>query len=447
MLTLWGEKFRYCDGVSRRTFLQAGMLAGVGGLAGGVTLPGLLRAESQQGKAKRHKSVIIVYLSGGLPHQDTFDLKPLAPKEIRGEFNPIDTVVPGIQISEMLPRLALVADRFSVVRSIVGLRDEHSSFQNLTGYSMGESAILGKPHIGSAISRVQGPVDPLVPPFMDLFPTMQHRPYNSPGPGNFGSAYQGIRADGEDIESMRLRYIQEAQFQKRRDLRAQLESLRTHMDPNAGEGIDPFYQSAYDVLASSKVVDALNLEKEDVRTREMYGKGSPQHLGDGAPLWNEQLLMARRLVEAGVRCVTVGYGFWDTHGNNFGHCRAHLPTFDQGIAGLIQDIYERGLDEDVSVVVWGEFGRGPRINKDAGRDHWPRVNCCLFSGGGMKTGQVIGSTDKNAEDAASRHVHYQDVLATIYHRLGIDPYEFVRDAENRPVGLLPESAVPITELI
>jgi uncharacterized protein (DUF1501 family) len=170
-------------------------------------------------------------------------------------------------------------------------------------------------------------------------------------------------------------------------------------------------------------------------------------LGDGAPLWNDQLLAARRLVEAGVRVVTVAYGFWDTHGNNFSHLKQHLPTVDAGIAALVEDLSERGLDKDTTLVVWGEFGRTPKINPGAGRDHWAPVQTALLAGGGMRTGKVIGSTDKDAAYAAERPVHYRDILATIYHNLGIDPREFVRDANDRPVALLPEDARPVRELL
>ncbi len=157
--------------------------------------------------------------------------------------------------------------------------------------------------------------------------------------------------------------------------------------------------------------------------------------------------MAPRLIEAGVRCVTVAYGFWDTHGNNFGHLKNNLPQFDQGISALVEDLHQRGLDQNVSVIVWGEFGRTPKINAQAGRDHWAPVNSALLAGGGMHTGQAIGSTDKLGAYAARRPIHYLDVLATLYHQLGIDPHSFVKDRTDRPVPLLPSSALPIRELI
>jgi hypothetical protein len=441
MWNLFGNSRRYCDGMSRRSLMQIGGLA-----VGGLTLADLMAAEAAS-PAKRHKSVIMVYLSGGMPHQDTFDLKPEAPVEVRGEFKPIATTVPGIEFCELLPKLSMVADRCSIVRSIVGQRDEHSSFQNLTGYTMGEVQRDGIPNFGSIVSRMEGPTSPVTPPFVDLFPTMQHRPYNSTGAGYLGSAYNQVRADGEDLASMRLRYVEGQQFAERRSLLGQLDSFRRHVDARSLDNMDESYRRAFDVLTSSRLVDAMNVENEDPKVRARYGRGSSAHLGDGAPTWNDQLLVARRLVEAGVRVVTVAYGFWDTHGNNFGHLRQHLPTFDTGISALVEDIYARGLDEDVSIVVWGEFGRTPKINDKAGRDHWAPVQAALFAGGGMPVGQVIGSTDKTAAYAADRPIHYRDVLATIYHNLGIDSTLYVRDQADRPVRILPEEARPIRELM
>ena len=312
---------------------------------------------------------------------------------------------------------------------------------------MGEVQRDGIPNFGSIVSRMEGPTSPVTPPFVDLFPTMQHRPYNSTGAGYLGSAYNQVRADGEDLASMRLRYVEGQQFAERRSLLGQLDSFRRHVDARSLDNMDESYRRAFDVLTSSRLVDAMNVENEDPKVLARYGRGSAAHLGDGAPTWNDQLLVARRLVEAGVRVVTVAYGFWDTHGNNFGHLRQHLPTFDTGLSALVEDIYARGLDEDVSIVVWGEFGRTPKINDKAGRDHWAPVQAALFAGGGMPVGQVIGSTDKTAAYAADRPIHYRDVLATIYHNLGIDSTLYVRDQADRPVRILPEEARPIRELM
>jgi hypothetical protein len=430
----------FCDGRSRRTFLRMGALS-FGALSLG--LPGLLRAQSP---ARRHKSVILVYLSGGLSHHDTFDLKPDAPAEIRGEFAPIDTAVPGIRYGEHLPRLAACADKLAVVRSLVGQRDEHSSFQTMTGTLMAVAEREGRPHFGSVVAKVQGPVDPVVPPFVDLFPTMQHRPYNSPGPGRLGSAYRAARLSGDDVELMRPTHVAADAVARRHALLDQFDAWRREVDTAAVTGMDTTLARAFDVLSSAKVADALDLDKEDPRIRDRYGRGSSQHLGDGAPLWNDQLLAARRLVEAGARVVTVAYGFWDTHGNNFGHLKHYLPTFDQGLSALVEDLHMRGLDRDVAVVVWGEFGRTPKINKDAGRDHWAPVNFALFAGGGLRTGQTIGTTDRAGAYAVANPIHYVDVLATIYRHLGIDPGSMIEDRTGRPGFILPPTARPIAQL-
>ena len=432
----------YCDGRTRRQFLQ------IGGLAlGGLTLPDLLRAEEASGVGRSHKSVIMIYLSGGLSHQDTFDLKPNAPAEIRGEFKPIPSRVPGLDVGELLPKLANCSDKWSVVRSLVGQRDEHSSFHTMTGWPMTLAQNEGKPHFGSVISKVQGPADSVVPPFIDLFPVMQHKPYNAPGPGLLGVGHSPAKMSGDDLALMRQTLVTPERFRDRQSLLGDLDAFRRRVDTSSLAGMDKFYQSAFDVLTSEKVAKALDVEREDPKLRDRYGKGSAKHLGDGAPMWNDQLLAARRLVEAGARCVTVAYGFWDTHGKNFDHLKNHLPLFDQGISALIEDIHMRGLDKDVSVVVWGEFGRTPKINKDAGRDHWAPVNFALFSGGGMKMGQALGATDALGAYAVSKPTHYQDVLATIYHNLGIDPHRFVSDRSGRPVPILPGTARPIEGLV
>src|SRR5688572_8680661 len=265
MFTLVSDSGRFCDGLSRRSFLSIGSLA-----MGGLTLPQLLRAEDRAGIGKSHKSVIMVYLSGGLAHQDTFDLKPDAPKEVRGEFNPIETNVAGTQICELLPKMAGVMDKIALVRSLVGQRDEHTSFQNLTGFPMNESLREGKPNLGCVVSRVQGPTDPLVPPFVDLFPVMQHKPYNSPGPGMLGTRFGSVTADGEDLASMKLRYVSPARLEDRKRLLADVDQFRRNVEATDLSRADSMYERAFDVLTTSKLVEALDIEKEDPALRERY---------------------------------------------------------------------------------------------------------------------------------------------------------------------------------
>ncbi|MFQ3593718.1 MAG: DUF1501 domain-containing protein [Gemmataceae bacterium] len=421
--------------IHRRDFLRLGSLA----LS---SIPAVLQAGSSTAdRSARNKSVIMVYLTGGIAHQDTLDLKPHAPAESRGEFKPIATNVPGIQICELLPRLARCANRFAILRSLVGQVDEHSSNQSCVGFNEAQIQREPKPHFGSVVSRLQGPTNPEIPAFVDLFPTMQHKPYNSPGPGHLGRAARGVRVDGQDLTIMKLN----EDLTERKKLLARLDRFQRQADIVGS--MEANYRRAFEVLTTSKLVDAVDISREPVRVRDRYGRGSTKHLGDGAPMWNDQLLMARRLVEAGARVVTVAYGFWDTHGQNFRHLRSHLPLFDQGISALIEDIYERGLDRDCTVVVWGEFGRTPKINKQAGRDHWARVNSAIVAGGGMRVGQVIGSTDAQAAEAKNDPIHFRDVLATVYQNLGIDPHSMVMDVSNRPIPILPTENRPISKLI
>ncbi|NBO91316.1 MAG: DUF1501 domain-containing protein [Planctomycetia bacterium] len=416
--------------LNRRDFLRLGSLAVAG-------LP-TLRASSP---GHQHKSVIMVYLSGGLAHQDTVDLKPLAPSESRGEFKPIPTNVPGIQVGELLPKLAKCADKYTIIRSLVGQVDEHSSNQSCAGFNGSQIQRENRPHFGSVVARIQGPTSPIIPAFVDLFPTMQHKPYNSPGPGLLGRSSRGVRVDGQDLAIMKS----DEDLTDRKKLLTRLDTMKRQGD-SVGT-MEGNYGRAFDVLTSSKLVEALDVSREPASLRDRYGRGSTKHLGDGAPMWNDQLLMARRLVEAGARVVTVAYGFWDTHGQNFKYLRNHLPLFDHGISALVEDIYARGMDRDTTVVVWGEFGRTPKINKDAGRDHWARVNSAIIAGGGMRVGQVIGSTDAQAGEARNEPIHYRDVLATVYHNLGIDPHSMVMDVSNRPNPILPAECRPIAKLI
>ncbi|HEY4261242.1 MAG TPA: DUF1501 domain-containing protein, partial [Schlesneria sp.] len=253
--------------------------------------------------------------------------------------------------------------------------------------------------------------------------------------------------DGEDLASMKLRFVEPAQLDNRRKLLEVMDRFREQADANPVRNMDATYDKAFDVLTSSRLVNALDVTREDPRVRERYGIGSSKHLGDGAPMWNDQLLAARRLVESGVRCVTVAYGFWDTHGNNFKHLKDHLPLFDRGVSALINDIYDRGMDRDVTVCVWGEFGRTPKINKDAGRDHWPRVGHAILSGGGLKVGQVLGATDKIGSDVLDRPLHYQQVLATLYHTVGLGDDPSISDISGRRLPVLDPGIHPIMELL
>jgi len=444
MLTIYGPKNRFCDGVSRRNFLKIGALG-----MGGLSLPQVLRAEASQGIGSSHKAVIMIFLPGGPSHQDMFDLKMDAPAEIRGEFKPISTNVPGIQICEHLPKMAKLMDKMAIIRSIVGATGDHYAVQCLTGRSHVNPPAGGWPSIGSVLSKLQGPVDKAIPPFVGLSPKMGHTPWADPGQSGFlGPAHSPFKPNGGGMADMTLNGITTDRLADRRTLLASFDRFRRDVDSTGlMEGLDSFTQQAFGMLTSSKLLDAMNLEKEDSKIREMYGKGDPRNRDDGGPKLMEHFLMARRLVEAGARCVTLAFSRWDHHGDNFGALRQDLPLLDQGVSALIEDLYNRGLDKDVSVVVWGEFGRTPVINKDGGRDHWPQVSCAVVAGGGMKTGQVIGATDRLGGEAVERPVRFGEVFATLYHRLGIDvSVPQLTDLTGRPQFLV-DGHEPMRELI
>ena len=451
MLTIYGPKTRMCDGVSRRSFLKIGGLAMAG--VGGVTLPQILQAQaaSPNGKGSRHKAVIHVFLGGGPPHQDMWEIKTDAPKEIRGEFQPIDTKVPGVQIGECFPKIAAMMDKFVAIRSIVGCSGGHDAFQCLSGWKRGDlQSVGGHPSIGSALAKLKGPVDPGIPPSVGLAEKTRHVPWSEPGGAGFlGAAYQPFKPNAEGKSDLTLNGVTLDRLGDRKKLLKGLDGLKREVDVHGQMvGMDSFTEAAFGVLTSSKLAAALDLRKEDPKLRARYGTGKPfQYQYDGAPTVNEHLLLARRLVEAGARSVSLSYGRWDSHGKNFDLVRDHGVKLDQCVTALVQDLDDRGMLDDVTVVVWGEFGRTPRINKGAGRDHWPQVSCCLLAGGGMKTGQAIGSTNRLGEYAVKRPVHMQEVVCTLYHNLGIDPmHTTLKDPTGRPQFLV-DKREPIKELV
>ena len=462
MLSIMGRGTRLCSGVTRREMLTIGAL-GMGGLA----LPDLLRAEAQadetqadetQGnvhpgtRGKSHKAIIMIYMCGAPPHQDMYDLKPDAPAEIRGEFRPINTAVPGIQICEHLPRLAAIMDKCVPLRTVVGSPNgNHDSFICYTGRPVPNQPPGGWPSVGSTLSKLQGATRPGVPPFVGLSPRAGHPPYGSPGhPGFLGAAHSAFRPNGEGQSDLVLNGIDATRLEDRRSLLSALDRIRRDVDASGRmDGLDAFEQQALGILTSSQLAEALDVSQEPESVRERYGKGDPRNYGDGAPRNLEHFLLARRLVEAGARCVTLNFGRWDFHSNNFSEFKnTHGPQFDQGLSALIEDLHERGLSDDVSVVAWGEFGRTPVINKDAGRDHWPQVGGGLLAGGGLKTGQVIGATDRTGGSPIDRPVHFAEVLATLYHKMGIDPHRTtVQDFTGRPRYLVDDQYPIMPELV
>ncbi len=424
MLRFTGSTRRFCDGISRRNFLQ------IGAFGATLTLADLLRAKAagnSKQPSKAAKAAILIYLPGGPSHLDMYDLKPNAPAEFRGEFKPIPTNVAGVAICEHFPLQAKIWDKLSVIRSVVAV-DEHSDSQVMTGYPDRVNQTAGHPSFGAVVSKVRG--SGAVPPFVSLrgmsrgtepgFLGISHRPFSPSGPGNANLKL----ANG----------VTNSRLDERRGLLGSFDDARREIDASGQmSGIDAYSEKALEMVTGGKTRTALDLSKEDAKVRERY-KGV------------EQFLTARRLVEAGVGCVTLSIGSWDTHGNNFNTLKKQLPQVDRGLANLIQDLHDRGLQDDVVTVMWGEFGRTPRINRTAGRDHWSPVMSALVAGGGLKMGQVIGTSTANGERPKDRPITVPQVLATVYQAIGIDPGQIFPAGNGRPMYVL-DDREPVKELI
>ena len=442
MLQLVGSKSKFCDGISRRSFLNVGSLA-----LGGLSLPQLLKADELSGNKTRHKSVIMIFLPGGPSHLDIWDLKPDAPIEIRGEFQPIQSSIPGFPICEHLPKFAQNLDRFTIIRSLVGAKNEHASELCLSGFGYQDSKIRNQPSLGSAISYLQGPVDRGMPPFVSMVYHTNNL-WRDPGRAGFvGSAHKPFQPNDEGKADMVLQ-MSRNRLNDRRQLLQSVDRLKRAVEvSDVMQSVDSYTSQALHMLTSNRLLEALDISKESPETLARYGQGNRDAVDDGSPMNNEDFLIARRLVEAGARCVSVSFGRWDTHScrkagdlaykNNFAQLKEYLPRLEQCLLALTQDLQERGLEDDVAVVVWGEMGRTPRINANGGRDHWPQVSGCILTGGGFNHGQVLGSTTRLAEEAKDRPIHYQNVFASLYQHLGIDVAKVkIPDFNGRPQYLL-----------
>ena len=469
MFSLLGKARRHCDGISRRQFLTAGAMA-----LGGLNLADLLRAEAAAGIRSSDKAVINIHLDGGPPHMDMFDLKPQAPVEIRGEFRPIATRVPGLQICELMPRMARSADKFAFIRSLVGSAGSHDAFQCQSGFTAADLRSLGgRPAFGSVIAKLRGTARDAAPSFVDM---MQGRPLvrNSARPGFLGPTCNPFRPDmskmfarqlepgminelarrGEShtIQLTLVNGMTAHRLSDRTAMRAAFDGVARDLDAGGMvEALDRFAQQAVSILTSGRFADALDLSREPLNLLERYSgpavAAEHQFYTSEDGNAGRKLLLARRLIEAGVRCVSVSFSDFDTHSNNFPRLRGLLPIIDHALHALVTDLGDRGMLDNVLIVVWGEFGRTPRISGSGGRDHWPEVGPALLAGGGIKTGQVIGATDRYAARVAARPVHYQDVFATMYHFFGINPdTATLLDPSGRPQHLLDRGA-PIRELI
>jgi hypothetical protein len=426
MFTLWGARQGFCDGITRRNFLK------IGAFGAGLTLAEMLRSQARAGASPStpSKSAIMIYLPGGPSHMDMYDLKPDAPAEYRGEFKPIATNVAGVQICEHFPLQARMWDKLACIRSVISV-DEHSDSLVTTGYSESQNRVAHHPSFGAVMSRLRGNTSNDIPPFVSLRGMSIGQE-----PGYLGVAHRAFTPSGPGLQNLNLPGgVNLARMEDRKSLLSGFDQVRRDIDASGTmKGLDAFATRAFDMIASGNVRKALDLTREDPRVRDRY-KGI------------EQFLTARRLIEAGVGCVTLAIGGWDTHSSNFKTLKKQLPQVDRGIANLIQDLHDRGMENDVVTVMWGEFGRTPKINgNDAGRDHWAPVMSAIVAGGGLKMGQAIGSSSSRGEYPKVQPYRASQVLSTLYRVVGIDPSLTFPNGSGRPMYIL-DDREPVKELL
>ncbi len=425
----------YCDGVRRRDFLRLGLLG-----ATGLSLPGYLRmADAGEVQPGRATSAIFINLGGGPSHMDTFDLKPDAPSEFRGEFKPIATNVPGIEISEHLPRLARCADKFALLRGVSHSLAAHEFGTKYLNTGNRPIPSLEFPGYGPVVSKEKGgPRD--LPPFVAIPDTPQVAGYLGVEYAPFSTTATPRANQAFSVRGITLRGgLTVAEVEKRRDLLKNLDTTFAGFEKNSDliNGLDRFSQRAYDIISSPRSRDAFDIGKEKPEVAQLFGESAV----------GLSCLLATRLVESGVRFVTLSSGGWDTHDNGFDRLKSRLlPDLDFALSGLFTTLAHKGLLETTAVFVTGEFGRTPKINPRAGRDHFPRAMCCLLAGGGMKGGQVIGASDDKAMGPASGDgITPDDVAASFYHALGIDCRKEYRTPTGRPIAIVRDGK-PIPEL-
>jgi hypothetical protein len=436
----------------RRAFLRAGAL-GTTGLA----LPQLLRAEAASPKPTRTNNVILLWMRGGPSHIDMWDPKPDAPVEYRGEFGVKATKIPGIILSDMLPMCGRIMDRWSIVRSLYHNDAGHSSGDQIcfTGYPAGPNPDENThPSCGSIVSKQLGHLNPRLPSYV-----MIPRGLPGSGPAYLGVAHKAFETGADPAQPGPFRVpnfalAQGVTFGRLGDRRALLRSFdgarRAADQTGQFDAMDRFQQRAWDILTSKAARDAFDLDREPMALRERYGFLPPfdPKAADrcGAPAWSQRILLARRLVEAGVRLVTVDLRWWDTHVKGFESLRlGFLPRFDRAYSALIEDLDTRGLLASTLVLAWGEFGRTPRVNAQAGRDHYPNVFSAALAGGPVKGGRVVGASDAKGAFPRSNPKTPQDVLALLYRHLGVDTHQQYLNEAGRPISVLP-SGTPIEEL-
>lgn len=435
------------DVISRRNMLQVGTLA-----LGGLTLSELFRQQAVGDTASspaRAKSVVMIHLSGGPSHLDMYDMKPGAPVEYRGEFSPIATNVPGMEICELMPQQAKIADKFTILRGaqIANLHTGNMFYSGFPWQENPRASVPGearRPALGSIVSRLRpGPKE--VPTYVSIENYFDwERAYYA------GVEHEPLRVGGsnprEAIDNLaRHPSVTAVRLEDRHDLLQRLQIARRDLELGAmAKGIDRFQQRAIDMVTSTRVKDAFDLEKESKETRARYGNGSYSH----GPHPGRSLLLARRLLEAGVSVVTICVHGWDTHSYNFRFLRDVLPVLDQALYAFVSDLTASGMLDDVAIVMGGEFGRTPRIGDQTpdGRSHWPEAGFLWLAGGGLKTGQIIGATDGKGEQVIGSPINHKAVIATLYKLLGIDASTTLPDHNGRPQFVLDERE-PLTALL
>jgi len=429
-------RYHNCAGVSRRDFLQIGL----GGTLG-LGLCELLRARavaSSAGPAPKNVNCIMIWMDGGPSHYETFDPKPDAPPEVRGTFGSVPTCVPGVHFCETIPQLAKSFDKFTAIRSICHKDPNHGGGNHymMTGsptpVPVGCGAFVTfHPAFGAMVSYDRGVRNGL-PAYMAM--PMNTR---SGGPNFLGGQHAPFVVDGNpNAKGFQVRdvvipaEISEGHATSRRELRASLDRMQRFNDQLVEDPavvFDQFYQQGFDLISSSKAQAAFDIGREDDKVRDRYGRNDV----------GQRMLLARRLVEVGVSWVTVNYGGWDDHKKLFESYKGErLKNFDQGLSALLNDLHESGLLQNTMVIALGEFGRTPKINKDAGRDHWPFAMSVLMAGAGIPGGQVVGATDAKGYHASENVYRPEDFAASLYTKMGIDPNRVLETSSGRPVPLV-----------
>ncbi|WP_435005269.1 DUF1501 domain-containing protein [Tundrisphaera lichenicola] len=442
MLEISGTRYGSCEGLARRSFLRLGALG-----LGGLTLPDLLRARAgASGQSSNDRAVIQILLSGGPSHLETYDPKPEAPLEYRTEIRATPTKIPGVRLGELMPGQARVMDRLAIIRSLSHETSDHVAGLHwiMTGYAstQQQQARNERPSVGSIVARLRGANGSGVPPYCSMTSgaafggLFQGGAYLGPGtnPFRLDVGPSGDLAGG-NLQSPRGLTLD--RLEDRKSLLARLDTIDRRRDLSGEmDGLDQFTAQAYEMVTGPAARQALDLSHEDPRIRDRYGRSRV----------GQSCLLARRLVEAGVTFVTIAEGNWDHHASVAQNCRKQVPAFDLAVSSLVEDLHDRGLSDRVLVVVWGEFGRTPRLNGSGGRDHWPGSMSAMVSGGGLRMGQVVGATDRKGEQPTERPLRPEDLIQTVYHVLGIDPHHEFPNESGRPMAVM-DRGRPIAELI